>query len=104
MKERTDIQRLEALRDYYAREGGLPSYQGIATVLGYASTSAASAFVVRLAESGHLRKGVNGRVVPGDRFFERLLSDSKVPAGSPIDLDDPVAGSIDIGLLCRSMR
>lgn len=34
--------------------------------------------------------------MPGDRFFERPLSDAKVPAGLPVDLDDIGISAMDI--------
>lgn len=96
MQSLDDARRLDRLKDYFAREGALPTYQGIAHELGYASTSPAAAFVNRQVASRFLKKSVGGRVIPGERFFERPLADARVPAGHPVDLDTSSNSSIDI--------
>lgn len=84
----SDRDRLDRLRDFYAQHGILPSYQAIADLLGYRSTSAAAAMVGRLSGEGFLEKGHGGRVCPGKRFFERPFAVGSVPAGLAVAAED----------------
>lgn len=84
----SDGQRLGVMRDYYAKNQAFPSMQRIAKVVGYRSTSAVSAFVDRLSQTGHLTRTEGGRVAPGPHFFERALVTEKVPAGVPVGRED----------------
>lgn len=80
---------LAALRDFYAEHKVLPSYAGIARLLGLRSTSSVSALAGRLKEQGYLEAGPSGRLAPGPRFFERALLDAVGSrAGAALSVDD----------------
>lgn len=70
------------LRDYYADHRVLPSFSGIAKLVGLKSTSAVSVFVHRMKMIGFLDSTPDRRLQPGRRFFEREIVDS-VRAGFP---------------------
>lgn len=89
MKNRDD-EYLDKLRDYYASQHVLPSFSGIAKLVGLNTTSAVSAFVKRMKELGYLASTPDKRLQPGKRFFEREVVDS-VQAGFPRPAND--AGS-----------
>ena len=76
-----DLHYLDQLRDYYARHRAFPSMASLCEVVGLSSTSSVFALVGRLTEAGFLQR-LNGRVIPGPRFFERQLL-STVRAGDP---------------------
>jgi repressor LexA len=89
MKNR-DNEYLGKLRDYYASHHVLPSFSGIAKLVGLNTTSAVSAFVKRMKEIDCLSSTPDKRLQPGKRFFEREVVDS-VQAGLPRPAND--AGS-----------
>ncbi|BBT80287.1 LexA repressor 1 [Aeromonas veronii] len=93
MKKRDD-QYLSLLQDYYAENGVLPSFAGIASLVGLKTTSAVSVMVGRLKEAGFLASMPDRRLAPGPRFHERLVAIESVRAGVPetmIDVgSDPV--------------
>jgi repressor LexA len=78
---------LSRLRDLYARERCLPSYDGIAGALGFRTKNAAFKLVERLVVSGHVAKAMGGRLAPGPNFFRLDLSDDEVRAGFDADRD-----------------
>lgn len=86
MKNR-DQEYLGKLRDYYATHKVLPSFSGIAGLVGLKTTSAVSVFVGRMKEAGFLSSTPDRRLQPGRRFFDRDLVDS-VRAGSPQPAND----------------
>lgn len=91
MKSR-DPEYLAKLRDYYARHRVLPSFSGVANLVGLKTTSAVAAFVVRMKEAGCLDSSPDRRLQPGKRFFERSLVNS-VQAGVPQPANDiPIEG------------
>lgn len=77
-----DQEYLGKLRDYYANHRVLPSFSGIAKLVGLKTTSAVSMFVQRMKEDGFLGSTPDRRLQPGRRFFEREVVDS-VRAGFP---------------------
>jgi SOS regulatory protein LexA len=77
-----DHEYLGMLRDYYAEHRVLPSFSGVAKLVGLKSTSAVSVFVQRMKEDGFLGSTPDRRLQPGRRFFEREIMDS-VRAGFP---------------------
>lgn len=81
MKNR-DQEYLGKLRDYYTDHHVLPSFSGIAALVGLKTTSAVSVFVQRMKEAGFLASTPDRRLQPGKRFFERELVDT-VRAGLP---------------------
>jgi repressor LexA len=95
-----DDEYLAKLRDYYAEHRVLPSFAGVAKLVGLKSTSAVAAMVKRMKEPGYLDSSPDRRLQPGKRFFEREVLDS-VPAGSPQPANDvlPDAFNIDEHLI-----
>ncbi|MFG6429786.1 LexA family protein [Roseateles sp. LYH14W] len=81
---------LHRLRDLYARELCLPSYDGIAGALGFRTKAAAFKLMDRLTASGHVNRVAGGRLAPGPNFFRFEFSDDEVRAG--IDLDRAGSG------------
>lgn len=81
MKNR-DQEYLGKLRDYYSSHHVLPSFSGIANLVGLRTTSAVSVFVQRMKDAGFLASTPNRRLQPGKRFFEREVVDT-VRAGQP---------------------
>lgn len=100
-----DDEYLAKLRDYYAEHRVLPSFAGVAKLVGLKSTSAVSAMVVRMKSAGLLESSPDRRLQPGKRFFEREVLDS-VPAGSPQPANDvlPDAFNIDEFLISNPSR
>jgi repressor LexA len=88
-----DGQHLERLRDLFARERCLPSYQDIASALGFQTKNAAFKLVHRLIESGHVSRAMGGRLAPGPNFFLISISADEVRAG--IDADRQGTGLFD---------
>lgn len=76
-----DLMHLDKLRDYYAQHRLLPSYAGIANLLGFSGKTGAAQLVKRLIEAGYIGAATGGKLVPMDRFFELPLLDQQVPAG-----------------------
>jgi repressor LexA len=93
--EDRDITYLNKLRDYYAEQRVLPSFSGVAKLVGLRSTSAVAAMVKRLKERGYLDSSPDRRLQPGKRFFERVVQDS-VQAGQPQTGNDSVLTSFSI--------
>lgn len=95
MKNR-DCQHLAKLRDYYARHGVLPSFSGIANILGFKATSAVACMMERLKPEGYFSTTPEGRLQPGPRFFEYTVVNT-VQAGAPQPLNDvtPYSTRID---------
>lgn len=77
-----DPEYLAKLRDYYAEHRILPSFSGMATLVGMKSKAAVSAMVGRLREAGYLDYAPDRRIQPGRRFFEREVLDN-IRAGRP---------------------
>ena len=100
-----DPEYLAKLRDYYAEHRVLPSFSAAAALLGLRSTSAVAAFVKRMKAAGFLDSGPSGRLQPGDRFFERPVSDSQIE-GMPHAVNDaPVEGlNVDAYLVDQPSR
>jgi len=86
---------LAKLRDYYADNGVLPPYSGIAKVVGMMSKGATYAMVRRLAKNGYLATTPDKRIRPKKRFFERELVDT-VQAGMPQPANEVLAEPISI--------
>jgi len=70
---------LAKLKDYHARNRVLPSYAGIAALIGLSKRGAAK-FVDRMIAGGYLSKAPDGRVSPAGAFFARPLV-ATAPAG-----------------------
>jgi SOS-response transcriptional repressor LexA len=90
-----DDQYLAKLQDYYAENGVVPSFAVIAGLIGLKSTSGVSVLVDRLKASGHLASTPEKRLIPGARFFERMLADT-IRAGIPMPSNDICADVVSI--------
>ena len=77
-----DEMHLAKLRDYYAKHRVLPSFGGMAKLLGFKSTSAIAAMMARLKPAGYFSSTPDGRLQPGARFFEYPLV-ATIQAGRP---------------------
>lgn len=77
-----DDARLDRLRDYYHRHRGMPTYDGLAVLMGYRSKAAAFKLAARLSAAGFLNTGPGQRIVPTDQFLARPIAGS-VRAGRP---------------------
>jgi len=77
-----DAVHLDKLRDYFAQYRLLPSYAGIASLLGFCGKTGAVQLVRRLIEAGYIEAATGGKLVPAERFFELPLLDQRVPAGA----------------------
>lgn len=85
-----DADHLDRLRDYYAENRRIPSFQRIAELLGFASKAASSKLLERLAAAGFVERTPDDDAwIPAKRFFERPLADAAVRAGAP----DMIEGS-----------
>lgn len=82
-----DAEYLGKLRDYYAQHRVLPSFAGVARLVGLKSTSAVSAMVDRMKAVGLLESSPDRRLQPGKAFFEREVLDN-VQAGMPQPAND----------------
>ncbi|MEW6514281.1 MAG: S24 family peptidase [Pseudomonadota bacterium] len=79
-----DADYLGRLRDYYAENRRIPSFQRIAELMGFASKAAASKLMDRLSNAGFFERAPDDDAwIPGERFFERPLADTAVRAGAP---------------------
>ena len=79
-----DADYLGRLRDYYAENRRIPSFQRIAELMGFASKAAASKLMDRLAGAGFFERAPDDEAwIPGERFFERPLAEMAVRAGAP---------------------
>ena len=87
-----DTEHLDRLRDYYADNRRIPSFQRIAALLGFASKAASSKLMERLASAGFVERTTDDDAwIPSTRFFERSLMTVAVRAGAP-DMIDGVGG------------
>jgi len=86
---------VDALRDYYAEHGVMPSYATLSDIAGIKAKSWTHTLVGMLREEGILDVTPDKRLKPGPRFFERVVSDS-VRAGLPEQVPDAPSQSITI--------
>ena len=70
------------MQDYYADHRVLPSYAGIATLVGLRSKASVAEMVQRLKSEELLESAPDRRLKPGRRFFERSVA-GNVRAGVP---------------------
>ncbi len=90
---------LNALRDYYAKNGVLPSYAQIARLLGFRSKNAAMKLVERLKDDGFLWRTGENRIAPTAQFLARPIAQEKVSAGQPAAASDAGGEAISIDQL-----
>ena len=100
-----DNEYLAKIRDYYAEHRVLPSFAGVAKLVGLNSTSAVAAMVHRMKAVGYLDSAPDRRLQPGKRFFERQVADA-IQAGLPQAANDvlPEAFNIDEYLIDSPSR
>lgn len=77
----SDQAHLHALQRFYKRNAGFPSMAKLCEVVGMSSTASVFGLVGRLTDAGYLQR-LDGRVVPGKRFFARRVV-GNVRAGVP---------------------
>ena len=90
-----DNEHLDLLRDYYATHKTLPSYGGIAELLGMSSRASVQKLVGRLREKGYLDTTIPRRLMPTAKFLERQLVGSS-PAGFPSPAAERMGDAISI--------
>jgi len=95
MRINRDTEYLNTLKDYYAEHKVLPSYAGIAELLGMKSRASVQQLVSRLKENGYLDNKVPRRLVPTAKFLERPLVGS-APAGFPSPAEEALGDAISI--------
>ena len=79
-----DPEYLDRLRDYYAENRRIPTFQRIAELMGFASKAASSKLLERLELAGFIERTPDDDAwIPSNRFFERTLADTAVRAGTP---------------------
>lgn len=78
-----DAEYLGRLRDYYAANRRIPSFQRIAELMGFASRAASSKLLERLEAAGFVERTPDDDAwIPSARFFERPLVSASIRAGS----------------------
>lgn len=90
-----DIERVQALQDYFARHRVIPSYSSIAKLIEYGSKAAAYKLANRMVNAGILERGPDNRLIPTTAFFARQIIGS-VNAGSLESIPDAGYDSIAI--------
>jgi len=95
MTPNRDNEYLNLLKDYYARHKTLPSYAGIAELLGMSSRSSVQKLVARLRDKGYLDTRVPRRITPTAKFLERRLVGTS-PAGFPSPAEEVMGDAISI--------
>lgn len=79
-----DFEHLDRLRDYYADNRRIPSFQRIAGLLGFASKAASGKLLERLEAAGYVTRTPDDDAwMPTARFFELPLAEAAVRAGAP---------------------
>lgn len=80
---------LGRLQDYYSDSRRIPSLQRVCSLMGFASKTAAKKLLLRLEAEGFVSRTPDDDAwIPSQRFFERALADSKVPAGMPVTAEN----------------
>lgn len=90
-----DGQYLARLQDYYAKHRVLPSYARIGALVGLNSKASVAEMVLRLKSERFLQSTPDKRLKPGERFFERAVTEN-VRAGMPNPAADIAAGTLAI--------
>lgn len=90
-----DADHLNTLRQYFAQNRRIPSYQRIADLLGFASRAAAVKFMGRMEAEGFVVRTVDDDAwMPARRFFEHPLAQATVQAGQPAVAIDVCSGQV----------
>lgn len=80
-QQEKSLERLGKLRDYFAEYQALPSYRYMQDLLGIKSKETIGKFIAKLKEENFLDEAPDKKLIPGERFFERPLSNNSVQAG-----------------------
>lgn len=91
----SDLTHLQALQRYYKQHRGFPAMAKLTEVVGMSSSASVFGLVGRLSDAGYLQR-LDGRVVPGKRFFSRQLA-GRVRAGvpQPVSQEEPECLNLD---------
>jgi len=95
MRKNRDSKYLDILKDYYSNHKTLPSYAGIAELIGMKSRASVQKLVSRLTDNGYIDNTVPRRLVPTRKFLERHLVGS-APAGFPSPAEEALGDAISI--------
>jgi len=95
MRKNRDSDYLDILTDYYASHKTLPSYAGIAELIGMKSRASVQKLVGRLTNNGYFDNTVPRRLVPTCKFLERPFVGS-APAGFPSPAEEALGDAISI--------
>ncbi len=90
-----DGQYIEALRNYYAEHGVLPSYATIGRLVGMSSKGSVAEMVERLKRAGYLDSTPDRRLQPGRRFHDREVA-GHVRAGPPDSASNVLIESLSL--------
>lgn len=91
-----DIQEIVSkLRKFYRDNKILPTFSQLADLFHYKSKNAARKLAIKLSKLGYLDQANDGRLIPGEKFYDSLLFHS-VQAGSPTDADADDVEAINI--------
>lgn len=100
----SDLTHLQALQRYYKQHRGFPAMAKLTEVVGMSSSASVFGLVGRLSDAGYLQR-LDGRVVPGKRFFARQLV-GRVRAGvpQPSSQEEPEVFTVDDYLIDQPDR
>lgn len=77
-----DNDHISALREYFAQKRAFPSYARLGELLGFQGKAGAYKLTKRLIAKGVLERTSDGRLIPGDRFFDVPQLDDRLHAGT----------------------
>jgi len=84
LTQNKDAEYLDRLRDYYAENRRIPSFQRIAELMGFSSRTASGKLLERLESADFIKRTTDDDAwIPAGRFFERPLVGVSVQAGRP---------------------
>lgn len=95
MNNNRDDVYLDTLKNYYAKHKTLPSYAGIAQLLGMSSRASVQKLVARLSDNGFLDTTMPRRLRPTAKFLHRQRVGSS-PAGFPSPAEEALGDAISI--------
>ncbi|MDD5177552.1 MAG: S24 family peptidase [Sterolibacterium sp.] len=101
-----DQDHLTRLRDYYAINRRIPSYQRICLLLGFTSKASAHTLLQRLEIAGFVQRTDDSAWIPTGLFFERPLEQIPVSTGASGTIDGKTAEDFLVNdyLLCNPSR
>jgi repressor LexA len=100
----SDQTHLQALQRYYKRHRGFPAMAKLCEVVGMSSSASVFGLVGRLSEAGYLQR-LDGRVVPGKRFFARtVIGTVRAGVPQPASQEEPEVLTLDDYLIDQPDR